>query len=76
MYGQRDAAGSASELASVACGNAFGTTIRKIDDRTRSSGVDQNVDWGVVQQPDKLQMADLVANERVSVKTVLRKEFG
>jgi hypothetical protein len=49
MYCQRDASGSASELASVAYRNAFGATIRKIDDRTRCASVEQNIDWGVVE---------------------------
>jgi hypothetical protein len=49
MYRQRNASGSAPELASVACRNVLGPTIGKIDDRTRGASVEQNVDWSVVQ---------------------------
>jgi len=75
MYCQRDASGSASELASVTCGNAFRTTIGKIDDRTRCASVEQNVDRSVVQSADKLQMPYPVSNEPMSVKTVLGKQI-
>ena len=76
MYRQRDASGSASELANVACPNAFRPAIGKIDDRTRGASVEQNVHRSVVQYPDKLQMPNLVADEWVSVKTVLGKQIG
>jgi hypothetical protein len=50
--------------------------IGKIDDRTRGASVEQNVHRSVVQYTDKLQIPNLVADEWVSVKTVLGKQIG